>query len=410
MLVKTRDFDYKLMYDLKQLINDKNNRYRIKGSYKIKEFGSYITDIDVEVNVKFNQNLLQKIISIIERSRSFIFVQLSFGFKNEYTLPWKIDNNGGCEYNPENVKNWYENFKKLKLIPDTVYKYIEDKLFSDVISIKNLINIENELEQYSEIIWRLDDIKRGYVYFLDTKYDFLDILHSEQPVLEFLYKYDGEFCLIDLALNDDSYKYDFANDMYKYYTKDWYKIMKLFRWKIQKEYQEEYKQRMKNIDIFMAIYYKIILIEKVYKYRLLPAKDFYNIEKNVKSELTKLNIKFDLNTKKSLLSIVNKYLEKYIDYFKNKLNTDFIDKFDIQYRRGLDSQIVMKDVITKRVRNDIKCPFFSTDIEDYKRFVKITNKLSLDIDITIKCFIKISEETKNPMKVLLKIAEDELKI
>ena len=68
----------------------------------------------------------------------------------------------------------------------------------------------------------------------------------------------------------------------------------------------------------------------------------------------------------------------FIDYFKNKLNTNFIDKFDLQYSRGLDSQIVTKDVITKRVRNNIKCPFFQTDIEDYKRFVKITNKLSLD--------------------------------
>ena len=88
---------------------------------------------------------------------------------------------------------------------------------------------------------------------------------------------------------------------------------------------------------------------------------------------------------------------------------NFIDKFDLQYSRGLDSQIVTKEIITKRVRNNIKCPFFKTDIEDYKRFVKITKKLSLDLDHVIDCFVKISKETKTPIKGLLKIAEDEMK-
>lgn len=407
MLIKTRDFESKLIYDLKQLTN---NQFTIKGSYKIKDFGSYITDIDVETNVVFDRTVFIKFINKVEKLKQFIFIQMSLGFKKQYELPWKIDNYGGCEYDPEKVASWYNNFKNMKLVPDTVYKYIEEKLFSDTISIKNLIDIENELYPYSEIIWRQDDIKKGYVYYLDTKYELLDMLSIENPVLEFLYNYKGEFCIIDLALNDNKYTYEFANDMYKYYTKDWYKIMKLFRWKIKKEYQTEYKKIMKTIDIFMAIYNKIILIEKVYKYRLLPTRDFYNIENDIKFELKKLDITFDLSTKKKLLDIVNKYLEKYIDYFKTKLNETFIDKFDFQYQRGLDSQIVAKEIITKRVKNNIKCPFFRTDIEDYKRFVKITKKLSLDLDHVIECFVKISEETGNPIKDLLQIAEDEIKI
>jgi hypothetical protein len=410
MIIKTSDFDSKLMNDLKQLIIDKNSRFIIKGSYKIKEFGSYITDIDVQTNVIFNQDLFPKIISKIEKAKSFIFIQMSLGFKKEFALPWEIDNNGGCDYDPEKVKIWYEKFKKMNLVPETMYKYIESKLFSDTISIKYLIDIENELHKYSELVWNKDDIKRGYVYFLDTKYSLLDLLKFEQPVLEFLYKYENDFCLIDLALNDVGYTYDFSHDMYKFYTQDWYKIMKLFRWKIRKEYQREYREIMKQIDLLMAIYNKIILIEKVYKYRLLPRKDFFYIENDVRSYLIKMNVVFDNNTKQMLISSVNKYLEEYIDYFKNKLNADIIDKFNLQYQRGLESQVLIKkDIITKRVKNNIKCPFFSTDIEEYKKIVEITNRLSLDLEHTIDCFVKISEETRKPIKYLLEIAEDELK-
>ena len=44
--------------------------------------------------------------------------------------------------------------------------------------------------------------------------------------------------------------------------------------------------------------------------RLLPSKDFYNIENDIKTQLSKLDIKFDFSTKKNLLLIVNKYVSK----------------------------------------------------------------------------------------------------
>jgi hypothetical protein len=410
MIIKTSHFDNKLFTDLKQLIVNKSSTFRVMGSYKIKEFGSYISDIDIQTNVIYNQTLFNILINKIEKSRSFIFIHMSLGFKKEYALPWKIDNFGGCDYDPEIVKEWYKNFRKMNLVPDSVYTYIENKLFSDSISIKCLIDVENELHQYSEIIWTLDDIKRGYIYFLNTKYTLLDMLQFEQPVLEFIYKYEGDFCLIDLALLDNRYKYEFEQDMYKYYTQDWYKILKFFRWYIKKEYQNEYLETMKKIDLLMAIYNKIILIEKVYKYRLVSQKEFLYIENDIRINLLNTNINFDDHAKNSIKFAVNKYLESYVEYFKNKLNTNIPDKFVSQNKRGIEAQLlVTKEIITRRVKNGVKCPFFKTDIDEYKQFMDITNKLSLDLEKTIDCFVKISEETGKRMKDLLEIAEDAMK-
>jgi hypothetical protein len=410
MIIKTSNFDDKFMSDLKQLIVNKSSTFTVKGSYKIKDFGAYISDIDIQTNVIYNQTLFNILIDKIQKSRSFIFIHMSLGFKKEFALPWKIDNIGGCDYDPEIVKEWYKNFKKMKLVPDAMYTYIENKLFSDTISIKYLIDIENELHQYSEIIWTLDDMKRGYVYFSDTKYTLLDMLQEEQPVLEFIYKYDGDFCLIDLALIDNRYKYSFEQDMYKYYTQDWYKIMKFFRWYVKREYQNEYLETVRKIDLLMAISNKIILIEKVYKYRLVSQKEFLYIENDIRLHLLNTNINFDDYTKKNIKDTVGKYLERYVEYFKSKLNINITNKVESMYKRGLEAQIlVTKDIITKRVKNGVKCPFFKTDIDEYSKFVEITNKLSLDLEHTIDCFVKITEETGKDMKDLLKIAEEAMK-
>ena len=410
MIIKTLDLEFKLFNDLKQLIVNKNSKTIIKGSFKIKEIGSHVTDIDIQTDVIYNQTLIDILISKIESAKSFIFIQLSLGFKNEYELPWKIDNFGGCEYNPQKVETWFKNFNKMKLVPDNVYTSIETKLFSDKISIKTLIDIENELLPYSELIWRLDDIKRGYIYFLGTKYVLLDMMHIEQPVLEFIYKYENDFCLIDFALNDSRYTYSFTHDMYKYYTEDWYKIMKAFRWFIKPEYRVEYFKIMNGIDFLMAVYNQILLIEKVYKYKLLSRKDFSYIENGIKTSLTKINIKFDDNMKNNIYNTVNTYLKKYVNYFRTKLTDKVLNKFLIQYQRGLDSQIpISRQEINIRFGKNIKCPFFLTDIDEYVKFVSIANIRRLDLDKTIKCFINIMNDTSIPMKQLLEIAESFLR-
>jgi len=406
MIIKTKDFNDNFLFDLREILSN-NNTSIIKGSYKIKENGDYITDIDIEENVKYSQRLIDNLIHKIVNSSSFIFIHLNMGIKKEFILPWNIDNEGGCKYDPKVVAYWYKNFKQMNLVPKTVYEYIENKLFLDTISIKSLIDVEDKLQKYSGLYWKLEDIKKGYITFLDTTYKLLDIMKIDQPVLEFIYKYNNDYCLVDIAIVDKNYKYGFEHNMYKYYTQDWYKIMKLFRWKIKKQYQREYLTIMKTIDIFIAILSKFTLIEYVSEYKLLPIKEFKNIEIDIKTHLKKIDIKFTKSTKEILKNKVNEYLEKYIDYFKHKLNDNFINEFNIQYNRGLEAQILLsRKIINKRVKNNIKCPFFSIDIKEYKKLYKICRKLKLDINTIVKCFEKISNEMNVKIHELLEITDD----
>lgn len=410
MIIKTEDFDKAFKKDILELTINRNFPIKIKGSYKL--FSTidniYLTDIDMECNVKYSQYFINTMIDKIQKSRSFIFVQLSLGMKKEFILPWKIDNDGGCDYDPETVKKWYSNFKNMNIVPQKVYDYIENKLFSDTISINCLIDVENELSDYSKLIWTLDDIKKGYISKLDTKYFLLDIITIEYPVFEFIYKYKDDFCLIDLAAIDRKYEYEFEHNMYKYYIQDSYKIMKSFKWRIKKNYFEEYITIMKGINLLSAIYNKIILFEKVYKYKLLSEKHFLNIKNDIIKHLQKVNIKdLNINTKEIIKNKIEIYLKNYINYFKDKLTPKYIDVVSREYHRSLEAQVLTTQyIINKRVKNNIKCPFFPMDIKEYKKIYKIINTLKLDLNSTIDCFIKISEETGKTIDELLEITDE----
>ena len=410
MIIKTEHFDNTFKKDILELTINKNFPIKIKGSYKIFDAIDriYLTDIDMECNVKYNQYFINTMIDKIERSKSFIFIQLSLGMKKEFILPWKIDNDGGCNYDPETVKTWYTTFKNMNAVPKKVYDYIENKLFSDTISISYLIDVENELSDYSKLLWSLDDIKKGYISWLDTKYFLLDMITIEFPVFEFMYKYKDDFCLIDLAVIDRKYEYEFEHNMYKYYIQDSYKIMKSFRWRIKKNYFEEYNHIMKGINLLSAIYNKIILFEKVYKYKLLSEKYFLNIQNDIMRHLQKLDINdFNINTKVIIKNKIEIYLKNYINYFKDKLTPKYIDVVSREYHRSLEAQVLTTQyILNKRVKNNIKCPFFPMDIKEYKKIFKIINTLKLDLNSTIDCFIKIAEETGKTIEELLEITDD----
>ena len=139
MIIKTPYFNTKLLNDFNQIVL--GSPITIHGSYKIKENGTYITDIDIQSKVKYNQTLINLIIDKIETAKSFIFINMGFGLKKEFILPWKIYSSGDCDYDPVKVKTWYSTFKKMNLVPEHIYKFIECKLFSDTISIRNLIDV-----------------------------------------------------------------------------------------------------------------------------------------------------------------------------------------------------------------------------------------------------------------------------
>ena len=392
MIVKTKQFENKLLSDLKYISINKNIPLKIKGSYKRKTYGDYISDIDLEALVYYNQNLLKVLTKILYNKKNpFFFNYMSCGTYDDFKLPWNFDINGTLSQH--NIKKWFNDFSKLYLVPKNILNNIEKKLINP--SIRDLVDIEMILKPFSSIIWSRKDIRNGYKEFRNKNYYILEEIKNETPVLEFMYKYKDQFIPIDVGLIDRKFKSPIKEKMYKFYTEDWYKIIKSFKWKLipDKNVQEYYTKLIQNVTPIIAINYQIGLFMKMYFYPKIKNKLRINIIKDLKR--LRINyrkkdireIQFELENK------VNNYLSSRYDYFINYLKPEFIIPFKLNIYKGKKAQIPLS-------QNEI---FFKVKNEDFEKIGDLALRLSLNIDFVLKCFFECALKMKKPLKDIIKL-------
>lgn len=410
VLVKTKEFDIRFQQDKSWLEINRRIPLLEKGSYKVKEWGDIVTDIDLQAHVYFNSRLLDIIANVVSKNRRynspFIFMYMSVGKYDGYEVPWNIDESGDCDYNPEKVKVWWEEFKNTNLIPKDIKNYIFSKLFSDNMRISKLIDVENALHPYAEILWTENDIRKGFIDNNGKRYYLLHEMKTETPVLEYIYNYqNNEYVSIDVGLVDKKFAIPPIGKMYRYYTQDWYKIMKSFRWKIPTNKRTDYFKVMNEITILISLKHQLNLIQKLIKHKILSSQRINDFLNATYTELNKLSINYkgkQLNEIENYLyEEVNKKLENNVLVYANKIQDPERKKILNRLIRGAQAQIpVMQDQLLIRHRAGIQCPFFAVELNEYEKLTALAMRLDINVDLVVNCFSQIAIQLRKSVSQL----------
>jgi len=408
MIIKTESFDRKFNDDLHWITLNRKLPLWYKGSYKVKDWGDIITDIDLTARVYYNTKLLEIISGLLARNRKynspFKFIHMAVGKYQGYQLPWIIDDNGGCNFDLDKARIWFEWFKEQGMVPDSVLVYIETRLYSSILTIRNIIDIENAIHPYSEIVWGEKDIRNGYIRKDNIVYNLLDEMKTETPVLEFVYKYEDKYIVIDVGLVDRNFKVPPAGPMYRYYMQDWYKIMKGFRWKIEERYRPQYFTDMNKINTLIALKYQIEFIQKIENRKdILSRAEIMRVKKDIYNVMKKI-IKLDRTMSSD--DILYQITEKVNNYLRDKVMryADLVtpvERNEIRLRlyRGGEAQIpTSEEMLRYRTMNGIECPFFSTNMNEFTQLVDIALRSDIHPGKMISCFTKISEKLNKPIR------------
>jgi hypothetical protein len=407
MLIKTREFDNKFNQEVKWITPDQKRSLWQKGSYKIKEWGEIVTDIDLQANVRFDSSLIDILSRMLYNLRvkhsPFIFIRMAVGRYKGYKLPWVINDKGSCDFNLNKAKAWFVWFKDHKMVPDRVLEYIREKLSAPELRISDLIDIENAIQPYAEINWLEDDIRRGFIQRSNTKYILLDEMKTETPVLEFAYQYGPMgYIGIDVGLVDKKYAVAPTDGMYRYYKQDWYKVMKGFRWKIPETEKADYFTRMNTINRLIALKYQMEFIQKLIKYHTLPKDITDKLEFVIHTELSYIRIYgHDVDDLlKNITDDINIQLESFVTHFADMLADPEDRKEALMYlQRGKASLMpVSQDILVQRYKAGNNCPFFSTDMTELELLVNLALRIEMDPDQVVDCFTQISKNVEKPIR------------
>jgi hypothetical protein len=301
------------------------------------------------------------------------------------------DETGDCFFKPNIVIDWFNNIK----VSQTTREYIHSKLYSPKLRIRDLIDIENILQPYTDIIWDKNSIKHKFQIINNRKFYLLDAIKSNVSVLKFIYHYQNYYIPIDIALVDRKYKNSIPQRMYKYYTQDYYKILKSYRGKIiGYKYISEYNNIISQITVLIAVQYQLGFIITVLKNKLLSISEINRLIYNLCTILFTYGIKCssDLNLIKfQVYNYVNNTLSKYVSYFTNVLLPHDKLKYSLNIKRGIESQIPT-DFLTMQSRLDIAvlCPFFPTNMTEFKLLTSLSHRLDIHSETLIQCFSTVA--------------------
>jgi len=429
MIIKTPYVHSKLQSDIFKITKNIVNSLFLIGSYKFKPNRSFVSDIDYNSFVDYDDLFKAKLTTLIDnfkKSNNFIFIHISSGSYKGFPMPWKITDTG-CEFNYDETISWYEDLKNKNIIDPETKEFIDNRLIKDSLTIRDIIEIDAELEKYFDIKWTETDIINGYKidkYQSDIRYELIDTLKNNVTILKILYKvelkgYYGiniDYIPIDISLLEDGKPpIERKQKCNALYTEDWYKVFKSLKWKIKPEYKENYLIALLKIDYQNCLLNRLKMFKRILNYNLIPtnvrliANKIYKEIQNPLSGITGGEKNLSLS---ALITLLNKKISTNIKddaiYFQNKLKNqeDNILK-NMYFDRAFVFGNIPVSIQTMRERTNkgIRCPFFEIDDIEYNFLYKISIDFLFNPIKFINCFIQNANENNLLIKDIVKIEE-----
>lgn len=414
MIFKSDIFNRQFENDYKNLIISRNKTPRYKGSYANSNNNELITDIDIEQHVTYNKTLIEIILKKIKLARryNFYFVKFDCGYLMDF--PWIIDTAGDCSFDLTTLSLWLKNLEKLSVVPENILEDVKDQLKSNI-DISKLLSIQYILLPYIEINWTVKDIENGYKYVNNIKYDLLSSMKEYTSVLEFIYEYDNKYISVDVALVQPKLKTEKEKDLlHRFYMKNYYKILKYIRWKLDPPYKQYYNDLMNELKLYRYISYQITILLDVRKYKLLSPEKEYALQRNTMYLIMSNNIPKQNSlymVKNWIDTYINNTCKQYITYFENNISKDKKYNYNVlKDRISQQETSISMEEIKERTDKGIKCPFYNSSMEEYRKIHKISTNLLVDANVFSDYVYKTSIKLSLPISEVIKSLNNQLSI
>lgn len=453
--------------DMKRINNYNTNEYKSKvyeggfgnqpfskimfvGSFFKKKFGAHLSDIDVTewIDDPFDEKFVQRFQDIIKNLNNSSFIYMRFFCGEDPTLipPWHIDGKGSCNFNLERTQEWFEEMQRSEYLDNKIKNFLNEKLNNDTISVRNLLDVEEEMKKYNSISWKADDILNGYVDFHGKRYNLLDTLknYDKKKTLRYVFKYknkqqNDDMLLIDYSIRQKSKQIEEGSlESRAYYLEDPIKIIKMYKRWIQPRYNEKYDNILNETTRkYTTIAFRLDMIMRIRRYGLINESILQNLESDINQYISG-QAKAWKNTLiddcKANAERIKNNADDFNDFLVNRENIDDIysniqvllgseakkgvkemeaenmvdykniEQIEIYKLRAVEVQNkISKDILNQRALLNYSCPFFTVDLEDLKTLYKKGLKSLVDPVKLLRCLYQVSGNLNIEPRILIKV-------
>jgi len=390
MIIKTEEFEQSIIRDIQELKIDEQD-FLLKGSFLTKKYNDYITDIDFSLSVSYSYNFFKQLANVLNKSKSFIFLNISLGLRRECRPPW------GSEFKTfvfDEAVSWSRDIsKKLNERNRQEVNRILNKIFSKGLSytVKDFSDIAEIVKKEGILPWSTDNMMKGYIIENGVKYDIMSMVNQKIAVLKLVYKYKNDFCSVDIGLEDKRYKRYIPRKQY-YLSQNWYKITKSMIKKINPEYKHIYTDILEGINELIAVKYYKKMINNFEIYQIFPWHFTVGLNESLKIESE--YGKFSMN---EIDNKINQYLTSNISFFDatiKHMSSEYVKEFLINLTMLYETMIPN----TKRYNKIGLSVFCENNYEDIQNMLMVSKNLDRSMVKVILCCKKVSIEHEVPIK------------
>ena len=421
MLEKSEIFD-KILKNNLSLINVENiiGEPILKGSYKKLEYGDLITDIDYEQKVKYSDKFIFELQNVLKNTKNtpFKFLEMYCGLIVPYIwrFPYGKDKEGKYKecffkFEKEEIKKWLHQLGYYAKVPEDILNDIYKRLVKRNINASVLFDIENELESYNSLKWSIEEISKGFKV-IETKGKKIRIpllKHMKnygECIITYLYKHENDFILVDSAFVDREIS---SQDHFlkKFYTNDYYRMLKHMSWKLTNPYKEKYKNLMKILRVYSYIMYQIEIYTNKNSQKYLDINDHHNILSKINNFREKLNIDSQMNMnlvqlKEYIKNIRGMISYAYVKEYEDNIKENEKDEYNLMKLRTQETlERITIDDMKLRKEIGISCPFNYSNYLEYVDIYNFAKNIMIDPMLLSESILKTALSFKIPIREVL---------
>lgn len=400
--------------------NQPFEKIKFIGSFFSKKMGDYLSDIDVIEVVEYDEKFVERWKVLLENidKTAFIYMRFYCGEDKNLIPPWSIDGEGSCKFSLIEAEEWYHKVMNYEYLPEKGKMFLKRMMDKNTLSMRDLLEVEEEMKKYNTVPWEKDDLIKGYKIYNGQRFDLLNTLqtYDKKKTIRYVFLWENDSLLVDYSLRETQRSIEPGSiEVRAFYFEDPIKIIKMYKRWIYPDYNDEYARVLnESTRKYTTIAFRLDMIMRIRRYKLLSEEKLLELEADLNEFIRKKGKDYEQfllrdnnidSVYEKILSLIREEATKGINYMNSvqrMMPLKQLLTITIYELRSIEVQKqIPKSILQYRINKGYSCPFFQIDLSDLINLYYTALNCKVNPKVLLKCVYEVCEKSNCDLRMFV---------